>query len=238
MNFPLAIFLDLDDTILAFTEVADDCWKSLCRRYADALPGVTAEALYGALSRSREWFWADAERHRIGRNDLQLARRHIVRQAFEDHGIQQPEIALQLADAYTSEREKLVRPFPSAIETLQELRRRGVQLALLTNGGADWQRAKIDRFGIEHYFHCIVVEGEFGVGKPDQSVFAYALQMLKRAPQDVWMVGDNLAHDIAPALDLGMQGIWVDYARVGLPQTAPCVPSRIIYALTELLREE
>ena len=43
MHFPLAIFLDLDDTILAFTEVADDCWKSLCRRSADALPGVTFE---------------------------------------------------------------------------------------------------------------------------------------------------------------------------------------------------
>ena len=59
MNLPLAIFLDLDDTILAFTEVADDCWKSLCRRYADVLPGITPEALYAAVSQSREWFWAD-----------------------------------------------------------------------------------------------------------------------------------------------------------------------------------
>lgn len=238
MNLPLAICLDLDDTILAFTEVADDCWKSLCRRYADALPGITGEALYAAVSRSREWFWSDAERHRVGRNDLQWARRHIVRQAFEDHGIHQPDIAWQLADAYTSEREKLVRPFPGAIETLQALHRRGVQLALLTNGEAGFQRAKIDRFGIEKYFHCVVVEGEFGVGKPDKSVFEYALKVLKRAPQEVWMVGDNLAHDIAPALDLGMQGIWVDYARAGLPKTAPCVPSRIIGALTELIIEE
>ena len=238
MNFPLAIFLDLDDTILAFTEVADDCWKSLCRRYADALPGVTPEALYAALLQSREWFWADPERHRVGRNDLQLARRRIVQRAFEHHGIDAPEIAWQLADAYTSERETLVRPFPGAIETLQELHRRGVQLALLTNGAAGFQRAKIDRFGIEQYFHCIVVEGEFGVGKPDNAVFAYALQVLNRAPQEVWMVGDHLAHDIAPALALGMQGIWVDYARTGLPKTAPCVPSRIIGALTELLRGE
>jgi FMN phosphatase YigB (HAD superfamily) len=52
------------------------------------------------------------------------------------------------------------------------------------------------------------------------------------------MVGDNLAHDIAPALALGMQGIWVDYARAGLPPTAPCMPSRIIGALPELLIEE
>lgn len=238
MNFPLAIFLDLDDTILAFTEVADDCWKLLCLRYADALPGVTGEALYASVTRSREWFWSDAERHHGGRNDLRLARRHIVRRAFESHGIHKPDIALQLADAYTSEREKLVRPFPGAIDTLQDLHRRGIQLALLTNGEAGFQRAKIDRFGIKQYFHCIVIEGEFGVGKPDTSVFAYALQALKRAPQEVWMVGDNLAHDIEPALDLGMQGIWVDYARGGLPQTAPCVPSRIIGALTELLMEE
>jgi hypothetical protein len=42
--------------------------------------------LYAAVSRSREWFWSDAERHRAGRNDLRLARRHIVRRAFEYHG--------------------------------------------------------------------------------------------------------------------------------------------------------
>jgi FMN phosphatase YigB (HAD superfamily) len=198
MNFPLAIFLDLDDTILAFTEVADDCWKSLCRRYADALPGVTPEALYAAVSRSREWFWSDAERHRVRRNDLRLARRHIVRRAFASHGIHAPDLAWQLADAYTSERETLVRPFPGAMETLQALHRRGVQRALLTNGAAG----------------------------------------LQRAPQEVWMVGDHLAHDIAPALALGMQGIWVDYARTGLPHTAPCVPSRIIDALPELLLAE
>jgi len=237
MNLPLAIFRDLDDTIFAFTEVADDCWQSLCHRYADALPGVTGDVLYAAVARSREWFWSDAERHRVGRNDLQWARRHIVRWAFEDHGIHAPDIALQLADAYTSERETLVRSFPGAIETLQELHRRGVQLALLTNGEAGFQRAKIDRFGIEKYVHCIVVEGEFGAGKPAKSVFEYALQVLKRAPQDVWMVGDHLAHDIAAALDLGMQGIWVDYARAGLPKTAPCVPSRIIGALTELIMD-
>lgn len=52
------------------------------------------------------------------------------------------------------------------------------------------------------------------------------------------MVGDNLAHDIKPALDLGMQGVWVDYARVGLPPTAPCVPSRIICTLAELIIEK
>lgn len=35
--------------------------------------------MYGALARSRERFWADPERHRVGRHDLQWARRHIVR---------------------------------------------------------------------------------------------------------------------------------------------------------------
>jgi putative hydrolase of the HAD superfamily len=238
MNFPLAIFLDLDDTILAFTEVADDCWQLLCHRYADTLPGVTGEALHTAVARSRRWFWSDAERHRVGRNDLRLARRHIVRRAFESHGIHNLDIALQLADAYTSEREKLVRPFPGAIETIQELHRRGIQLALLTNGEAGFQRAKIDRFGIEPYFHCIVIEGEFGVGKPDKSLFEYALHTLKRTPQEVWMVGDSLAHDIKPALDLGMQGVWVDYARIGLPPTAPSIPSRIIWSLADLIIEK
>jgi putative hydrolase of the HAD superfamily len=54
-------------------------------------------------------------------------------------------------------------------------------------------------------------------------------------PADVWMVGDNLTWDIAPALKLGMQGIWVDHARKGLSPTACCEPSRTIHAITELL---
>lgn len=232
---PSAILLDLDDTILASSDVADECWKALCLRYAPELRGVSAEKLYASVSQWRNWFWSDADRHRVGRNDLQSARRQIVRMAFEDQAIDEPRLAQELADSYTMEREKNVRPFSGAIETLQELHRRGIPLGLVTNGASAFQRAKIDRFNLAQYFRVIVIEGEFGAGKPDKSVFEHALKAVDSWPVDAWMVGDSLIYDVEPALELGMHGVWMDFAETGLPQSPCCIPSRIVSSLAGLL---
>jgi hypothetical protein len=53
--------LDLDDTILAFDAVADECWNSLCGRYA-AEVGESAERVFAAIARSRTWYWSDLDR--------------------------------------------------------------------------------------------------------------------------------------------------------------------------------
>ena len=51
-------------------------------------------------------------------------------------------------------------------------------LALVTNGAAETQRAKIERFELAHRFHHIQIEGEFGQGKPELAVYRHALERL------------------------------------------------------------
>jgi len=234
VTLPTAILLDLDDTILAFDAVADECWNSLCVRYAPEV-GESAERVLAAIVRSRTWYWSDLDRHREGRRNLQRARREVVLRAFGELGLSHDQAATRLADDYSRERELLVKPFPGAVETLRELRTRGVKLALITNGEGRFQRAKIERFDLARYFSCIVVEGEFGVGKPDHAVFNHALRSLDCLPQDAWMVGDSLVYDIAPALSLGMDTVWVDGKQSGLAPDASCRPSRTISAISEIL---
>lgn len=234
MGLPSAILLDLDDTIVAFDAVADDCWRSTCARYSRET-GITAEELFTAVSRSRAWFWSDMDRHRSGRADLEKARRQIVKRAFTELKLDCQDVAVRLADDFTQERERLVTPFPGAIETLEELKLRGILLALITNGEARGQRSKIERFDLFRHFDCILIEGEFGVGKPNLSVFTHVLGVLGRSPQDTWMVGDSLTFDIAPAMDLGIFSVWIDRTRAGLPTTAPCKPDRIIKSLVEII---
>lgn len=236
MTLPPAILLDLDDTILAFDAVADDCWRSLCSRYSAELPGVAADRLFAAITQSRAWFWSDDDRHRWGRSDLPAARRQVVARAFGELGLNREAVALQLADDYTVEREELVRPFHGALETIQELKRQGVDLALVTNGAASFQRAKLERFELARHFACILIEGEFGQGKPNHSVFEHVLKVLRRRPQEAWMIGDSLTFDIAPALSLGLGAIWVDRSGIGLPPNATCQPSAIISTLAELVQ--
>ena len=107
-------------------------------------------------------------------------------------------------------------------------------LALVTNGSAATQRAKVVRFGLAGLFDSILIEGELGFGKPDPRIYAEALRALDVTPADTWMVGDNLEWDVAQPQRMGMSGIWIDVRGAGLPPGCPVPPSRIVRALSDL----
>jgi putative hydrolase of the HAD superfamily len=231
---PSAVLLDLDDTILADAVSVDDCWETACLRFADRLDGVAAGELLAAILEYSEWYWDDPERHRRGRLDLPRARHEVVAGALDRLEIVDESLATELAHAYATRRDELMRPFPGAIETLDWLRRRGVRSALLTNGAAQAQRAKLERFGLARYFDCIVIEGELGAGKPEERVYRHALERLETPPDEAWMVGDNLEWDVAAPQRLGIAGVWVDCFARGLPDGTLVRPDWIIGSLSEL----
>ncbi|MHB0876625.1 MAG: HAD family hydrolase [Anaerolineae bacterium] len=233
---PTAILVDMDDTIVTYSEGTGQRWLDLCHRYAPQLPGVSVEALLAATGRSRDWFWSDVDRHRRGRLDLLAARTEIIALALAELGLRAPEVAAEMAATYESERDGGMHPFPGALEALQAMRDRGIRLALLTNGASAPQRRKIERFGLAPYFGCIIVEGEFGCGKPDERVYRHALEQLRARPQETWMVGDNLVWDVGAPQALGITGVWLDYAGTGLPADATIRPDRIVTSLAELAR--
>jgi putative hydrolase of the HAD superfamily len=80
----------------------------------------------------------------------------------------------------------------------------------------------------------VIVEGEFGAGKPDPAVYAHALDSLGATPDQAWMVGDNLEWEVAVPKQLGLYTVWVDFAQQGLPPDALAQPDRIIHNLAEL----
>jgi len=235
-SLPRAILFDLDDTILAFSEGAAACWQTICQRFGPQLEGLSPEELFAAIMESRAWFWTDPRRHRSGRLHLEHTRREIVSEAFARLQMDAPALAREIADAYSLEREGTIRPFPGAMDTLRQLRDKSVRLALITSGSAQVQRRKIDRFGLASLFDCILIEEEFGVGKPHERIYLYALEQLDTEPGETWMVGDNLLWDVQAPQRLGIWGIWLDLAGCGLPATSRVRPDRIIRSLAELVQ--
>jgi putative hydrolase of the HAD superfamily len=233
-SLPRALLLDLDDTILSFSAIGDRCWENLCISFALRLGHISPDELLTAINQSRNWFWSDPDRHRQGRLDLTSARRRIVRIAFEQLQLNDYVIGDELADSFTTMREELVQPFPGALETLQAFQRQGVHMGLITNGDASFQRSKIHRFNLERYFDVILIENEFGVGKPDKRVFLYALERLSVTSMQAWMIGNDLEYDIRPAQELGMAAVWIDCAKTGLPPDSSVVPSWTTSSLAEL----
>lgn len=85
------------------------------------------------------------------------------------------------------------------------------------------------------FFDFIVIEEEFGHGKPDERVFFHALKKLNVTPGEAWMVGDDLERDIGGAQNVGIPGIWVDWRGGGLPASTKIQPERIIKSVAELM---
>src|SRR2546421_1165562 len=234
-HFPKAILFDMDDTILAYSHNTDHSWQVICDSFASRIENIKSEVIFSAIKASAVSYWSDPERHRKGRLHLDLARQEIVAEALLQLDREDSALAYDIALAYAVQREEAIVPFPGAIDTLRKLRESGVRLALLTNGSAEVQRRRIEKHQLVSLFHYILVEGEFGVGKPDQRVYLHALDQLQVLPKEAWMVGDNLEWEVVIPQRLGIFAIWLDVAGGGLPEASSIRPDRIIRALPELL---
>jgi putative hydrolase of the HAD superfamily len=233
-KLPRAVLLDLDDTILDDSGTAAACWREACEAHAAVLGTATPEAALGAIQRTRAWYWADRDRHRTGRLDLGAARAEVVRLALAELGVGDVTVATTIAADYGARRDAGIRPLDGAVETVRWLRERGCRLALVTNGNAEAQRSKVDRFELAPLFDAILIEGELGFGKPDPRIYRHALDTLDTSPEDAWIVGDNLEWEVASPQRLGIFSIWVDRRGTGLPEGHPTRPDRVVRRLAEL----
>ena len=233
IRFVEHLLLDLDDTLLDYSGGVEDCWSASCTAgCADGALDVSA--LTAAVAASRRWFWDDPTRQRVERVNMLGAWTKIVAHALETLGRPDPVRAAAIAEEFGRRRRVAMRLFPEARACLDAWRNAGLRLGLVTNGDATQQRDKIERHGLAAYFDVIVIEGEFGAGKPDASVYRHALETLGAAAAATCMVGDHLDFDVAGAQALGMHGIWVDRTGTGLPPNCLVRPHSIITSLTEL----
>jgi putative hydrolase of the HAD superfamily len=216
-----ALCLDLDDTILDGRSCLEQGWQLVADHWVSERPELTHERALAELEQARRWYWEDEVRERRGRLDLYGARLEIVSRALERVGPPAPSLAAALARELTDYREAAVRLVPGVRELLGRLRAGVPRMALVTNGAAAPQRAKIERFGLACYFDHIQVEGEFGAGKPDTRVYAHVLERLGASAQESMMVGDNFACDVLGPLVFGMRAAWVNPSGKTSPVAAP-----------------
>ena len=235
-RLPCAVLLDLDDTIIDDSRHVSSCWREACLAHGALLAGTDPALVYEEIERVRAWYWADAERHRLGRLRLADARRDVVAMALSNLELGRADLAKAIAGHYQAARERGLVPIEGAVETVHWLRERGCRLALLTNGDGRAQRLKIDRYQLGPLFEHILIEGEMGFGKPDRRVYELALESLGLRPHETWMVGDNLEWDVAAPQALGISGIWIDAHGRGLPSGFSPPPARILRSLPDLMR--
>lgn len=233
---PRALLVDLDDTILdnESTITIPECWRLACADVTGGRADLDAARLGEAIKRVGDSYWSDPERARVGWRDYRRTGIRNVHSALLTLGHDDADLACAIYDNYRERRQAAVKPFPGAIEALAALRDRSIRLALITNGSGSTQRAKIDRFDLARHFGCILIESEFGVGKPDERVYRAAMKALDVSPSDTWMVGDNFEWDVAAPQKLGLGTVWVDREGHGVGPDSAVLPDYVISSLQEL----
>jgi putative hydrolase of the HAD superfamily len=123
------------------------------------------------------------------RTDMMGAWTKIVAHALAEIGADRNGLAAEVAEAYAESRWQRMALYPGVREALGRLRARGLPMALVTNGDRRQQRRKIEQYELAPYFDVIVIEGEFGAGKPDEAVYRHVLGALRVPAAGAWMVG-------------------------------------------------
>ena len=235
---PRPMLIDMDDTILSAYSKPDVAWLAVAHEFAAELAPLLPSEAAAAVAAAGKQFWESAEAH--WRLKLDEARHVVVTNGFASlaaagKAAMPQEFCIRMADRYSVYREEQMQLFPGVHEAIDALKGHGVKLALVTNGAAATQRAKIVRFALEHRFDHIQIEGEHGFGKPEERAYIHAMDALGVGASDTWMIGDNLEWEVVTPQRLGIYAIWMDAHGDGLPEGSAIKPDRIIRSLSELL---
>lgn len=123
--------------------------------------------------------------------------------------------------------------YPEVVGALEELRGRGLGLAVISNWDSRLPRV-LDELGLERYFDVLIASSEVGFEKPHPAIFEAALAALELPPSAVVHVGDRRIADLEGARAVGMHALLLARggggdlraldelsARLGAPSSGP-----------------
>lgn len=240
-----AIYFDLDDTLCGYWDAAKAGLRAAFELHP--VPGHTTDESLAA--------WADEFRrfahelktshwYEIYLTQGGVTRVQLINETLAALGMNDPELAWRIGDAYGRERDQRLKLFEEVNEVMPVIHA-AYPLGLITNGPADIQRQEIETLGVERYFTWILIEGEVGVGKPHPTVMHRAEELAGCSGSSILFVGNSYAHDMLPALERGWRTAWIrrpsdvpPTSRSGQPEEKPAdgpAPDLVMNTLCDLL---
>lgn len=238
-----ALLLDLDETLMVEEPAAEAAFLA-CAQLAVEHSADPQALATDARARARE-LWYAAPTHgycmRIGissweglwcrfegehpdvralRDWSPAYRRETWSGALADQGIEDTQLAEELAEQFIVERRRRHEVFADAADALERLAE-SHSMALVTNGAACLQREKLAASGLSERFEAVVVSADVGVAKPDSAIFERALSELGVRRDRAVMVGDSIAKDVDGALAAGLDAVWVNRSGGPAPPGRP-----------------
>ena len=201
-----AVFFDLDDTLYTSFQAGDAYAYEKLEEWAISTFGDKGKGFADAFRVNRK---------RLARQQPAMPPTHdrvlFAQGALERRGLNAVRYSREAFRVYWNAVFAKMTLRPGVAEFLDELRAAGVKVAICTNMLADIQMEKLEYLGIADKVDCLVTSEEAGVDKPGSAIFWLAMHKCRCLPEETVMVGDNFTHDIQGALDVGIDGVWLNW---------------------------
>lgn len=231
------LIFDLDNTLINYGGVSKKAWIETCLRGVEKYKlNVDAMKMASKIIEVNDLIWTDESKRPKGNFSFYELRKSIVTEALLYLQIDNKEFVEWLVSNYSYFKHQAVYVFEDVFDTLNELRKRGYLLALLTNGDSAFQREKLKRFDLEKLFDGIFIDGEQGVGKPEKKAYENVLNQFNVQPNQAWMIGDHYLWEVVAPKRFGLNAIWVNRGDLGVKGNEDIKADYVIKNIGELLQ--
>ena len=99
--------------------------------------------------------------------------------------------------------------FPETVEVLQDLKRRGLKLGVISNFD-DRIYTVLRSLDILSFFQTVTISSETGYAKPQPEIFEAAIEALGIPAGEILLVGDSLKDDVEAGRQIGLHAVLLD----------------------------
>jgi HAD superfamily hydrolase (TIGR01509 family) len=110
--------------------------------------------------------------------------------------------------------------YPDALPFLNKVKESHT-LCLTTGDYAPEKAKALEKAGGATYFSYAFDKGHLGLKGHSNSYYSNAVMSTKSRPEDIFVIGDSLEHDIAAARGAGLATVWVNRRGIPLAENLP-----------------
>ncbi|MBN2732481.1 MAG: HAD-IA family hydrolase [Balneolaceae bacterium] len=199
---PKFIYFDLDDTLLNHKQAERNALLDIHHHF-DLFSNSSADRLVDIYQKVNSNQWSLYSQAKVSRKELQ---RNRFERTLQELGLDDScyaEIGAQYMKFYRNHWQWI----DGAEGVFQQLRD-NYEVGILTNGFAETQKLKFERFDLYNQAKHLVISEEVGVMKPHPKVFEHATDITDYQPGEILYIGDSYHSDVIGGRDFGWNVAW------------------------------
>lgn len=128
----------------------------------------------------------------------------------------------------------LTTAFPEVIDTLEEIRRRGIRMAIATSRSHASLNDLAEQIGVKKFFECMMAAEDVAVHKPAPDLALKTMNEMNASPSETLVIGDA-TYDLLMGRNAGCRVCGVTWGNQSRQQLETAGPDYIIDSISGLL---